>query len=85
MVRLQENIIVIAIASYLEQLVRDFVCLHKLPAADVKQPQTHQRRSEAYRALELPRNSQSALKCGTDLRSRPTINAHKCRTELWIE
>src|SRR5262249_10192368 len=82
MVRLEENIIVVAIARYLEQLVRDFLCLHKLPAADVKQPQAHQWRSEVYRALELPRNFASALESGADLRSRPTIDAHECRAEL---
>src|SRR5215471_7693341 len=59
---LQANIIVVAISRYLEQLVRDFLCLHKLPTADVKQPQAHQWRSEVYRALELPRNSRARSK-----------------------
>jgi hypothetical protein len=38
MVCLHENIIVVAIARYLEQFLRNFLCLHKLPTADVKQP-----------------------------------------------
>src|SRR5262249_21587357 len=82
MVRLQANITVVATAPYFEQLVRDFLCLPKLPTADVKQPQADQWRSEVYRALELPRNFPSPLESGADLRSRPTIDAHERRTEL---
>jgi hypothetical protein len=82
MVCLHEYIIVVAIARYLEQLVRDLLGLHKLPTADVKQPQADQWRSEVHRALELPRNFPRPVESDSDLQSRPTIDAHERRTKL---